>query len=165
MELKIYNIPQLLEDAFAAISVDEETGEIIGKEAFDALAVDAQVKVENCAKYVKVLDAKIAAMKEASSAIQSRIKAAEKSQEFFKTCISRYFDVAGITLIESPEILIKKAKNPVSVEILDESMIPAEFIKTKTVSSISKTDIKNALKAGQDVPGAKLMESTRIVIK
>jgi hypothetical protein len=165
MELKIYNIPEALEEAFSAISVDEETGEIVGKDVFDNLVIDAQMKVEGAAKYCKVLDAQINAMKEASNAIQKRIKQAEKAQEFFKACILRYMETTGTKKIEAPDILIKTGKNPPSVEIYDESLIPADFVKSKMVTSISKTDIKNAIKAGEEVPGARLTESTRVIIK
>ena len=165
MELKIYNIPEALEEAFSQISVDEETGEIVGKEAFDALVVDAQMKVEGAAKYCKVLDAQISAMKDAVASIQSRMKQAEKAQDFFKACILRYLETTGTKKIEAPDILIKTGKNPASVEIYDESLIPAEYVKIKTVSTISKTDIKTAIKAGEEVPGAKLTESLRVIIK
>jgi hypothetical protein len=123
------------------------------------------MKVEGAAKYVKVLDAQIAAMKDADKAIQSRMKQAEKTQDFFKACILRYMETTGTKKIEAPDILIKTGKNPPSVEIYDESLIPADFVTSKMVTSISKTDIKNAIKAGEEVPGAKLTESLRVIIK
>jgi hypothetical protein len=38
-------------------------------------------------------------------------------------------------------------------------------VKSKMVSTISKADIKSAIKAGEEVPGAKLTESLRVIIK
>jgi hypothetical protein len=49
--------------------------------------------------------------------------------------------------------------------IIDEEQIPAEFIKTKTELSVDKVGIKNAIKAGQDVPGAMLQSGMKISIK
>jgi hypothetical protein len=165
MELKIYNIPEALEEAFSQISVDEETGEIIGKEAFDNLVVDAQTKIANTARYVKGIDAQISAMEDACKAIQSRIKSAKQTKEFFERYILRAMYMTDTKKIETPDILVKLGKNPASLEIYDESLIPADFMKSKMVSTISKTDIKSAIKAGEEVPGAKLTESLRVIIK
>ena len=50
------------------------------------------------------------------------------------------------------------AKNPVSVEIYDETLIADEYKKEKVTVSIDKTAIKNAIKNGKDVQGARLVE-------
>jgi hypothetical protein len=71
----------------------------------------------------------------------------------------------NVQKIETPDILIKTQKTPASVVIIDEEQIPAEFIKTKTELSVDMVGIKNAIKAGQDVPGAMLQSGMKISIK
>ena len=74
-------------------------------------------------------------------------------------------ETTGTKKIEAPDILIKTGKNPPSVEIYDESLIPAQFVTSKMVTSISKAYIKESIKAGNEVPGARLNESMRVIIK
>lgn len=57
-------------------------------------------------------------------------------------------------------------RNPKSVDITDEALVPDEFKVRKEVISVSKTTIKNALELGQSVPGAQWKEGdVRLVLK
>ncbi len=49
-----------------------------------------------------------------------------------------------------------------SIEITSEDSIPLHFMKTKTEVSPDKTAIKIALKAGQEVDGARLLKKDRL---
>ena len=48
--------------------------------------------------------------------------------------------------------------------LTDEMLIPEQFIKTKTETSISKTDITKAIKAGETVPGAEMQANYSVQI-
>ena len=63
------------------------------------------------------------------------------------------------------EFTAKLQMNPGKVVVVDESMIPGDFIVTETKTSIDKKLILETLKAGVDVPGAMLMRDSRVVIK
>ena len=63
--------------------------------------------------------------------------------------------------IETSLGTITVASNPPSVEIFDESIIPAEYIKEKVTTQIDKTAIKNAIKEGKRVAGATLVENKK----
>lgn len=71
--------------------------------------------------------------------------------------------VNGIEKIETPIGNIKFTKST-AVEIYDEKLIDKKFIKIETKEKISKTDIKNALKAGEEVQGARLVENKNLKI-
>ena len=49
--------------------------------------------------------------------------------------------------------------------MIDETKIPKEFIKVKTTESISKTDLGKALKNGEIIEGAELVENKTLQIK
>lgn len=52
-----------------------------------------------------------------------------------------------------------------SVDIFDAEQLPPEFIKTKTVESVDRVAIGEKLKRGEDVPGARMLPSERLLIK
>jgi aromatic ring-opening dioxygenase LigB subunit len=56
-------------------------------------------------------------------------------------------------------------KNPPRVVIDYEDMIPDEFLRTRTVTEVARDEIKRAIQAGQDVPGAHLEQTERLEIK
>ena len=70
-------------------------------------------------------------------------------------------------MIESPHFALKIKKNPPSVVIDSPDMIPAEFMKAPPPPppSIDKVAIKEALKSGTEVPGARLNQELRLEIK
>jgi hypothetical protein len=75
-------------------------------------------------------------------------------------------DPKGVFRAEAGTFRFSTARNPKGVEVFDEALIPDEFKVAKTVVSVSKTTIKNALEMGQEVPGAKLKdEEYRLVVK
>jgi hypothetical protein len=74
----------------------------------------------------------------------------------------------GISKIESPYFKIALAKNPPSVVVDDEDTLKfahPEFVKVVTTESLDKSGISAALKAGQIVEGAHLVQAERVTIK
>lgn len=75
----------------------------------------------------------------------------------------------GITKIECELFLISIQNNPVAVEVFDPLSLPAEFMRTPEpkppVAAPDKAAIKAALQAGQEIPGCKLTQSDRLVVK
>lgn len=55
--------------------------------------------------------------------------------------------------------------NSEAVEIFDESLIDEKFIKEKVEKTISKTEIKKAIKAGEEVQGARIIKNKNLQIK
>ena len=75
---------------------------------------------------------------------------------------------AGVERIECPLFCMSLKKNPPAVEVLDESQIPAGYWRTYTPKPpeprIDKPAIAAAIKKGDDVPGARLVQGTRLDI-
>lgn len=163
MELKIYNIADALMQAANAITVDEETGEIVGQEAFDAMLAEGQDKVLDAARYLRTRSFDLKAMEEVAHDLNARIRAEKKRQEWLNERILDAMEAFGVQKIEAPDVCLKVAKKPASVEIFDEDQIPGRYIKT--VLEPSKSSIKEALKRGEDVPGACLKYGFRLSIK
>ena len=64
----------------------------------------------------------------------------------------------GIDSLKGHELEFKIRNNPASVDILDESLIPPEFTDLVMTTKIKKNEIKDALKDGKEVPGARLIQ-------
>ena len=98
-----------------------------------------------------------------------RLQALKKSYTKKKDNLSNYIKICmianNIKAIETPIGKLSVVNNAESVEIYDETLIDKKFIKTKVEETISKTDIKNAIKNGEEVQGARLVRNTRLAIK
>jgi hypothetical protein len=164
-ELKIYEISDALINALDNIHVDEETGEIVGTEELQAVQMSAEAKIVSTGKYLAMRRVTLEGMKQAAKNIQSRIKTEERRQAWLESQMIAAMQTMDSKLIEAPDVAIQVRQNPESVLIFDEAQIPADYIKAKMETSIDKTAIKSALKAGRDVPGAKLTRTQKLVIK
>lgn len=75
----------------------------------------------------------------------------------------------GITKINCPLFAISIQHNPVAVEVFDPLSLPIEFMRIPEpkppAAAPDKAAIKKALQAGAEIPGAKLTQSLRLVIK
>ena len=73
---------------------------------------------------------------------------------------------AGIEKIDCPLCSFSVRKNPPKVEIFSENQLPAKFLVPPEPKppAPDKKAIGDALKAGEDVPGAKLVQGVRLNI-
>ena len=156
-DLKIYEIPSVLQDAYDMAEIDEESGEILNPEILSNVRLDATTKAVNTARYVATLDFQEEALTKVIKNLTARRNDIRRRKSWFSGWILRSMTALGVTKLESPDILVKIGKLPPSVRVLDEAQIPNEYIKTKTEQIVDIAAIKIALKQGVDVPGVMLI--------
>ena len=140
--------------------VDMETGEIIDSEKLDKLQMDREQKIENIALWIKNLVSDAEALKAEKQTFADRQRAAENKAASLKKYLSDY--LAG-EKYKSAKVSISFRKSE-TVNILDISQIPEQYLKVAE-PTVDKTGIKNALKAGEFITGAELIENQNIQIR
>lgn len=96
----------------------------------------------------------VKAMAERKSDLAERSARWQRREEAMDVLIKGLMDVAGLEKLILPEATISIGKARASVEITNEAELPQGFVKL--IRQPDKTAIGDALKAGQDVPGATL---------
>jgi carboxylesterase type B len=150
-------------ESLLATDNDEQTiADTIEAESFPL-----EVKAQNVAYAIRTLEANAAAIKEAEKQMAERRKAMENRathiKEYLKTCM----EIAGVTKMECPHFALTIRSNPPSVEVYEPSLVPTQFMKTPEPPppAPDKTAIKDAIKAGEEVPGAQLVQGKRLEIR
>lgn len=141
--------------------VDEETGEILDKEKLDALNIERAAKVENIACWVKNLATDAEAIKTEENALAARRKAKEKKADALKEYLRYALSDAPF---ESAKCKIS-FRHSSSVEVINETLIPAEYFKTEIVKKVDKMALGDALKGGELIDGVQLKISNNIQIR
>lgn len=141
--------------------VDMETGEIADAEAFDALTMQKEEKLENIALYIKNLTADANAFAEQEKVFAERKRAAQKRIDSLKSYLSY---ALGGQKFSTTKCAVSFRKSE-SIEITDEASLPKDFVTETVTIKADKTAIKNAIKSGQEVSGAQLVENLNISIK
>jgi hypothetical protein len=76
----------------------------------------------------------------------------QRRSEAMRSLALRIMTAAQVRKMPLPEVTLSIRSVPPSLVINDESQVPAEFIKTET--KIDRAKLKDALKAGTEIPGA-----------
>lgn len=92
---------------------------------------------------------------EAIKAIKERKDRIEKRIAMRRVAVQTGMESAGIKTLETAVATLSLKAVPPSVLILDEAAIPSEFWEPQD-PKLSKRAVLDALKAGEDVPGAQL---------
>jgi hypothetical protein len=134
----------------------ESTGIV---DEFKDKAVGVVMVSRQLAAYDDAVDTEIARLRQLK---ERRHKAAERLLAYLKNEMVR----TGITRIESPRMVIALRDNPASVEIYDERMLPRAFLTNPPppAPAPDKKLIASTIKAGGDVPGARLVKTQRVAI-
>jgi hypothetical protein len=134
-------------------------------DTLEGLSGGLEEKAVNVAKFLRNLEATAEAIKEAEADMAKRRRAFESRVKWLKSYLKDSMENTGITKIECPFFKLSIQKNPVSVEVFDENLIPEQFKEVVTTWKIDKNAIKEALKNGETVAGAMLLNGTRLAIK
>jgi hypothetical protein len=126
-----------------------------------------EVKAQNYGFVIRNIEATAEAIKEAEGRMAARRKTLESRAAYLLERLKTGMEIAGVSKIDSPYFNIAIKSNPPSVDIFEPALIPAELYKQPPAPAPypDKTAIKAAIKAGQEVPGAMLVQGTRLEIK
>lgn len=147
--------------------VDEETGEIseTSLELLNQMSGDFNNKGLAIASLIQNIDAERSAIANAKKAMADRESRIANRVKALKSYLQTNMERSGITEISCAEFEIKLKKCPVSVDVLDEKLIPEEFLRVKTVTDVDKVKLKAALQSGVEIQGAALKNNMSLQIR
>jgi hypothetical protein len=133
----------------------------------EGLSGALQDKARNIGSLVKHLEVTVDAMKDAEAQLYRRRKALENRIDSIKGYVLNVMQFNKIDKIETPYFNLTVSKNPPSVDVYDISQIPEHFMRhpEPPPPSADKVAIKECLKNGEDVPGARLTQTLGLRIK
>ena len=138
---------------------DEETGEILDVQKFDALQMALEEKLEGIGCYVKNLEAEAAALNVEEKAFAARRKKAESKAASLKNYLAGYLQGCPFETLRV-KVSFRKSE---SLDISEAAVIPEEYLKYSV--DVNKADLKKAVKAGLVLDGVQLVQKQNIQIR
>lgn len=166
MNLSLYTLSTQVEQLLNSDEAfDPETGEL-SPALVDALAMTKDKGASVCA-YILNQDSVLAAIEKHEAQVAARKAAIVNKQLRLREYLAVSMKRTGITEIVahdgtfSAKLHIDRDS---AVEIFDEAQIPAKFLKAPKppAAKPSKAEIGKAIKAGENVPGAKIVKRDRL---
>jgi DNA repair ATPase RecN len=122
-------------------------------------------KAENIAKMITELNAQSETISVEIKRLTEMKSKIENKSNYLQNYIYDNMVFMKKDTIKSDLFNIKIVKNPYSVEIKDEAIIPEDYKNQKITISVDKKKLLEDLKNGMEIQGATLQQKTRLSIK
>jgi hypothetical protein len=162
--LRLYEIAgDYLQALEALADIEELLPEAIA-DTLEGLAGTFQDKAVNVAAYIRSLEAEAAAVEDARRRMEQRQRSLQRHADTLRGYLKLEMERTGITKVKNAELALRVQKNPPSVIIDHEDLIPDTYREQVITVKLLRSEIGKALKSGENVPGAHLEQATRLVI-
>lgn len=150
---------------------DHETGEVneIVQAKLNELEPNIEKKCVAVGSWIRKIESEQRELETLLVEVENRMRSYDKEREKYRNYLQSNMEKQGIGEIKCPYFTIRIRKNPHSTDIINEDLIPREFISEKEIVRIDvkpdKTAIKEeVLRTGQQVPGAYVSQKNKLEI-
>ena len=162
--------------------IDDETGEIIEDEEefnrlYESIQLDLQTKLDNSNCLCKVLDGEIEVIDKEIKRLTAEKSARVHKKEWIKNRVDNFIrrqftdeegnlDTEGLNKykMDLPHSKISYRKSD-SVDVFNMNLLPTKYIRKKVEETPDKTSIKNDLKNGKEISGARIVTNYNLQVK
>ena len=161
--MKLYEISDTYQHAIGRALETEDDAEALTRE-LEVITDSFAVKAEAVLGFMRGVEAEAEAFKAESDRLAARGKALQGNSDRLKKYLEIEFRRLGLPELKAGLNTLKFQKNPwaVDVEVQPESL-PPKYQRVKIEAD--RIAIKADLQAGVEVPGCRMMQSERFVIK
>jgi uncharacterized protein YlxW (UPF0749 family) len=146
------------------LELAESMEEEVFQDTLSSLEDAIEDKAENMAKLIRCLEADAKAIKDEEQRLADRRRTIENRISSVKEYLQNQMEVAGLDKVKRPTVTVSIQNNPPSVSILDESLIPSTYMIAQA-PKIDKKGILTALKNGEEIYGAEMVQGRSVRIK
>lgn len=146
------------------VNMADELDPQVLSDTLEGIADMIEDKAENIAYVIKSIEADVKVLKEEENRLKERRTALENKVASMKQYLFEQLSAAGIDKVKRPKITVSIANNPVSVDVLEEALIPGDYF-VQQAPAINKKAILEQLKAGEEIPGCGIKQSKSLRIR
>lgn len=156
LEESFRNLEEVLEN-----TEDQDLKNLINT-SMEQLEIDVNTKIENIIKFIRNLESNLVAYDTEIKRLQAAKKTDSNKIESLKSYLLSYMELKDLSKLTTSLFKVSTRKSE-SVNITDLNSIPRAYIRVK--EEVDKTLIKQALKDGEVIEGAEIIENKSINIK
>nr|DAW30965.1 MAG TPA: resistance protein [Caudoviricetes sp.] len=161
--MKLYELTQNYLNLQELLENPEIPAEMI-ETALNEVGGQIEDKAENIAKLIKTLEADVSGFKAEEKRLADRRKSLENRVTGLKNYIDNSMKVTGKNKFKGQLFSFSIQKNPPSLNVEDEKLIPEEYwIEQAPV--LDKKTLLAALKSGEEIPGVSIKQTESLRIR
>ena len=160
--MNLYTLTQEAQYLAVLLETEELTAEL--EEALIINQDQLQAKAVNYAKVIANFQAESDAIDQEIKRLKAMKESRDKKVEWLKESVKKAMLVSGIEKVESPLFKLSvRRSEAVEVDVVE--ALPSAFQNVKNVVTADKVAIKEAIKRGEFVMGARIIENFNLQIK
>ena len=133
-------------------------------DTLEALEDAIEDKAENTAKVIKQLEANASMLDNEINRLTERKKASDNNAKRLKVYLQEQLEKVGTDKIKGEIFTVAIKNNPQSVDVLDETKIPAAYF-IEQAPKLDRKELLEQLKAGETIPGVTVKQSRSLRIR
>lgn len=158
--MKLYELTNAYQEVLELI----EEGNEEYLDTLESIKENIEQKAENTAKVLKTIEAQIEVIRQEEKRLANRRKELENSVTRIKQYLENNLREVGMKKIKGNIFTISIQKNPPSIEVINENLIPEKYMVIKPPEP-NKKEILNALKNGEQIDGVELKQTESLRIR
>lgn len=163
--LTLYDLTDSYRNLWEMVDNDD-TDLTVVEQALQTVEGAIETKAGNIAIFIRNLDSESKLIKEEEERLKSRRQAIENKRDRIKEWLKSNMELAGIEKLKTTTHTIAIQNNPPAVQIINEDKIPGKFLTLVPEHyEVNKKAIGDALKSGENVPGAELTRGKSLRIR
>lgn len=158
---------ELAETLASTVTEDGEIDAAIA-ERLNGTEADIREKIINGAAVVAVLESAARAKADAAKRLAAQAKTAENNAARLAEYLRQHMARLGLDRLEDPaypHLRVRRVKNPPRRDTVNEALIPDEYWIETFYRKLDGQKVLKDLKAGVEVPGARLVQAERLVVE
>ena len=156
------NLYQLTENYLTVLEMAENGDDLT--DTLEALTDAIEDKAENTAKVIKQLEANADMVANEIKRLSERKTTAENNAKQLKVYLQERLEKCGKSKIKGEIFTVAIQNNPQSVEVLDESKIPAAYFIPQA-PKLDRKELLAHLKAGEEIAGVAIKQTQSLRIR
>jgi len=136
------------------------------EQELDGIAGKITHKAEAIAGLIKQCEGMAAMRKSEADRMRDLAARDQRNADRLRDYVLRHMQTLGTERIDTARFTLSVRSNPPAVHVLEEQLVPNEFLRTVTTVSVDKKAIlENFKTTGEIVPGTEVTRGTRLDIK
>lgn len=140
----------------------------IDQETFEATLAGVKGEIEVKAEKILAVDRQLASesdqLDQEIKRLQAMKRVRDNARDHLRSYLQINMDQSGIDKISCPLFTITLSKPKPKLDITDEDLLPSEYVDVQVQSKPKRSEILADLKAGKEIPGARIIDSARAVL-
>jgi hypothetical protein len=166
-KMKLYELAdqfKTLTDVLDSDFADDQEASLALRDALDATEGAFADKLEAIAKIIKNQQGDVEALKAEEQRLSAKRKSIESKIDSLKLYAEMQMEYSGLDKLKTPLFNFNVQNNPPSVDVFNPDILPKKYLVIQE-PKIDKRGILDAIKAGEEVPGASIMQSRGLRIR